>query len=135
MLLRDFLIVLLVFSAVVIGGANFLGELSGTYGVNTTDVSSLNSVQKINETTSKVRTQLESTDTSFNPLDAALVFFRGSINMIKLMFYDIPGLWLNAISDVGALLHIPGWATDILFLLTIITLLFVAAAILLKWRV
>lgn len=135
MLLRDFLIVLLVFSAVVVGGANFLGELSANYAVNTTDVSSLSSIKQINDTTSKVRTQLETTDTSFNPFDAALVFFRGSIDMIKLMFYDIPGLWLNSISDIGALLHIPGWATDIFFLLTIITLLFVAAAVLLKWKV
>jgi len=97
-------ITILVFSLIILGMSNFMGDIGNNYGL-ANDTENLSSLSKIHETlnlTSDIQTKLVSTSTSSSsPLtDLGLFFFNGAIDALRLLYGSI-GIFASLIRDVA----------------------------------
>lgn len=135
MRLREFFILLVIFTAIVIGSSTFLGNVSKNYGVETQSVGSMKIVEDIRTEMTDFEKRLQEIKTGVWFLDIPYMIVSGAYTVLKLTLINIPILWTNFISEISMFLGIPQWATSIIFLLIFATLIFEILTVLFKWEI
>jgi hypothetical protein len=134
-MMKEALLMLVIFSAVVVGITSFYGDLNSRYGVTNVNISSLNNTQNINEKLNQTYQAATNTITPISELpivgglaDATWSFITTSGKVIGLLA-DVPMLLLGMLNDIygvfgSAMLPIPGWVTLMLFGLIFVGFIF-----------
>ena len=137
--IRNLILSLVVFSAIIVGLTTFYGGLLGSYGANVEDISYISAAGDMNAQISQYKSSVEAVRYTGNPLvDTAL----------NLPFYIINGIWntlltvMNTINifnsitaDIGQIIGIPYWFEGMIIAALTIILIFELISIYMKWDV
>lgn len=145
--IRQLMIGLLIFSGVVIGMAQFYGDVTSdanlqAYGYNSTqitainpqDLSSKNVTNQITSTTTQVKETLEEEKTGLSGVDLAWGYINSALNVVALPLTAM-ALFTNLITDAVGLLGIPPFITSIVLGIIVIIIVFEIMGAFLKWKV
>ena len=89
---KTLIIVLLVFSAVIVGLNNFMADLSSSYGVSSEDISSLSNSDEISAQVTSIQETFDSKVTG-TFLDLPISAISGGIEFLKLVELSLFGFW------------------------------------------
>ncbi|MEM5853888.1 MAG: hypothetical protein QW228_05965 [Candidatus Aenigmatarchaeota archaeon] len=133
--IRQFFILLLVFTVITISGGIFLSNIGKNYGIQIEQVGTMKTVNEIGTEMESFETQLRESKTGISLVDVPFMIVSGAYTVIKLSLLKIPDLWMNLINDMGGFLGIPSWASSTIVVILITTLIFEILSILFKWKV
>lgn len=135
MQLRSFLITLLLFSAVIIGVSNFMVDLSNKYSHDVEDLSSLSSVERIQNETKNLEQSLRNTQITGTFLDVPLTVLSGVYSIFKLILVSFIEIWDGFITNISQYLMLPTWFTSILMVIIVIIIIFEVISAVTKYKV
>lgn len=130
--LTEFAVLIMVFSAVVIGVGAFQSELFRNYGVTSTTTVTLNRTAEISNITSNMQKTFR-TDVEGGSNDLFLEVATGAIGSFKIIM-SIPGIIDGMLTDISNLTggFIPGWFVGIISGIILLIVLLKIVSLILK---
>lgn len=133
--LRNLLITLLLFSAVIIGISNFSADLAKKYGVTIQDVSGMSSIEKIQNETKDLEQTLRSSQITGTFLDVPLTVLSGAYQVFKLILVSFTEIWSGFMHSVARYLFLPEWFISVVIAVVAITIIFEIISVISKYKV
>lgn len=133
--MKEIIIGMLLFTAVLVGISSFYSDLASNYGITTTNISSIAQTQNINNMLNTTYNSATNTSTPLSKLpyvgtitDSFFSFFNAAWNGIFLIL-GIPLLAFNMITDSGTIFamsgfNIPQWFIMLLMGLMLVSIIF-----------
>lgn len=126
------LILLALFSMVVLGFSNFVGDISYRYGKDYTDLSYMNKTLELQEKMSSIHETLNKTDsTAVQKIDA---FFTGGYQVLMLIPSSL-NIFTSLVFESGSLLNLPNWVVPSIMVIVTIIIIFGILSALQKYGV
>lgn len=144
---RQLFLVLLAFSGIIIGMSGFYGSITSanalqSYGytaaqinaINPDDLSSLQSINAINQKVKDIEETLNSQPTGIGIVDVAWGYLNAGFSALTIPL-DATFLFGNTIDEVVNVLGLPAWVIGVVFGALVMVLLFIFISSRLKWPV
>jgi hypothetical protein len=139
-MLRNYLIMLLVFSAILVGVSGIMTEMSANYGVDTGNITYLTSVEKVKDEAEDISENLENSQLTGTIADIPFMIISGGYSILKLIAFSLPDIWASFINDIAVAIGIPTEETglrsiiNIIVLIVTIVIIFEVLSVIFKWR-
>ena len=115
--IKNLLIAIILFSAVLLGVGGFYANLSTNYGTSTTDIRSLSALNQTQEQINQIKGSIDRSEP--NILSLVDILATGVFSTLKLML-AIPNIFSGIITDVAGILGLPGWVFGVFMALVTI---------------
>jgi len=133
--LREYVTLLVIFSLVAVGSANFYGQVTSHYNITVSqNISALNAVGRISNMSSDLETQLRRSQISIPIVDVPFAIVQGVYTIMKLLLVGVPDLWFSFINSLAISLGIPSWATAGIMVLLILGVIFEIIAVIMRYK-
>jgi hypothetical protein len=135
--IRNILLGLLAFSAVITGLSVYYADVSSSSGASThtsnlTQLSQLNSIQNA---TYDVEQSLKGQQITGTFLDFPLTVVSGIYNVLKLLLGGVVNIFEVFLDSVILYLHLPAWVKGLAMLAVAITVMFAIMSAALRWDI
>lgn len=133
--IRQFLIMLLLFSAVIIGLSLFMTDLAGKYNQNVQDLRTFSQASSIENKTKEFEQTFRTKITGITLIDVPFIAIKGFVEFIDLVSTALFGFFDSFINSVAQYLFLPSWFVGIVSAIVMIIILFEIISTIIKWRV
>ncbi len=132
--MRDWMVMLVLFSGVILGLTGFYTNLSASFGQSPEDLSFLNTSQEVFGNITKFQTVINETQNEFTVTDVFVVTSNAIFQIFKFMFF-IPAVIMNILADISTTLMLPFWFVPMVMGIVFILIIFQIVSGLGKFRV
>lgn len=133
--IRNFLIMLLLFSGIIIGLSIFMSDLASKYNQNIEDLRTLNQITNIEEKAKELREAMQTKITGVPLIDIPFVAIKGFVEFIELVASALFGFWDAFINSIANYLLLPSWFITLVTTIIVIIIIFEVISAIIKWRI
>ncbi|MEM5867544.1 MAG: hypothetical protein QXG39_06460 [Candidatus Aenigmatarchaeota archaeon] len=133
--IRNFLIMLLLFSGIIVGVSVFISDLASKYNQNIQDLRTMSQITNIEQKSKELREAMQTKITGVPLIDVPFVAIKGFIDFIDLVATSLFVFWDATINSIASYLFLPTWFVSIITAIVIIIIMFEIISAIIKWRV
>ncbi|MEM5854214.1 MAG: hypothetical protein QXG39_08515 [Candidatus Aenigmatarchaeota archaeon] len=133
--IRNFLIMLLLFSGIIVGVSIFMSDLASKYNQNIQDLRTMSKITSIEQKSKELREAMQTKITGIPLIDVPFIAIKGFIEFIDLVASALFNFWDAMINSIASYLLLPTWFVTMVSVIIIIMVIFEVISAIIKWRV